>query len=383
LVLLQRPSVSLSSFAKPFSMPEESTQTRVHSKIRILSLDGGGIRGIIPATIIQYIEQEIGRLTGDKEVHIGEYVDMIAGTSTGGILAGLYLTPLNAGETTARYNAAEALALYKEHGKKIFHKGFWENFSNFKMWNEKFKADNLQKLLDEYFGDTLLSHLIRPCVITSYDFFKRRAAFFNSTYARKSGGEVKDFYVKNITRATSAAPTYFEPAQIKSLGGGEFNLIDGGVFVNNPAMCAYSEARNTLFSTDRFMASKFKLPKKDKPGAKDMFIVSIGTGSESRKFEFEKLKDAGLVTWLPVIIDIMMSGNSETVDYYLRKIYDTLDDNDKEDYVRLNPSLCSASPEMDNASKKNTEALCEAGCMYVHDNQDELNKIAAKLVEYS
>jgi uncharacterized protein len=364
-------------------MPEESTQTRIHSKIRILSLDGGGIRGIIPATIIQYIEQEISRLTGDKRVRIGEYVDMIAGTSTGGILAGLYLTPLNPGETTARYNAAEALALYKEHGKKIFHKGFWENFSNFKMWNEKFKADNLQKLLDEYFGNTLLSHLIRPCVITSYDFFKRRAAFFNSTYARKSGGEVKDFYVKNITRATSAAPTYFEPAQIKSLGGGEFNLIDGGVFVNNPAMCAYSEARNTLFSTDRFMDSKFKLPKKDKPGAKDMFIISIGTGSESRKFEFEKLKDAGLVTWLPVIIDIMMSGNSETVDYYLRKIYDTLDNTDKEDYMRLNPSLCSASPEMDNASKKNTEALYEAGSMYVHDNQDELNTIAAKLVEYS
>ncbi len=364
-------------------MPEESTPTRTHSKIRILSLDGGGIRGIIPATIIQYIEQEIGRLTNDKKAHIGEYVDMVAGTSTGGILASLYLTPLNPGETAARYNATDALLLYREHGKKIFKKGFWENFSNFKMWNEKFRADNLQKLLDEYFADTLLSQLIRPCVITSYDFFKRRAAFFNSTYARQSGGEVKDFYVKNITRATSAAPTYFEPAQIKSLGGGEFNLIDGGVFVNNPAMCAYSEARNTLFSKDRFMRGKFKLPKKDKPGAKDMFIVSIGTGSESKQFRFENLKDAGLVSWLPVLIDIMMSGNSETVDYHLRKIYDTLDDADKEDYFRLNPSLHNASPEMDNATKKNTEALYEAGSMYVYDNQEQLNKIAAKLVEYA
>lgn len=366
-------------------MPEEvkPIQSRTHSKIRILSLDGGGIRGIIPATIIQYIEQEIGRLTGNKKTRIGEYLDMVAGTSTGGILASLYLTPLNPGETIARYNATDALLLYKEHGKKIFQKGFWEKFTNFQLWNERFKADNLQKLLDEYFGNTLLSQLIRPCLITSYDFFKRRATFFNSTGARLYGGEVKDFYVKNITRATSAAPTYFEPAQINSLGGGEFNLIDGGVFVNNPAMCAYSEARNTEFSKDRFMTDKFKLPKKDKPAAKDMFIVSIGTGSESKQFDFEKLKNAGLVSWLPVIIDIMMSGNSETVDYHLRKIYDTLEDSDKTDYMRLNPSLHSASSEMDNASRKNTEALFEAGSMYVYDNQEQLNKIAAKLVEYS
>jgi patatin-like phospholipase/acyl hydrolase len=356
---------------------------RTTSKIRVLSIDGGGIRGIIPATILQYIEQEIGRLTGNKNARIGEYFDLLAGTSTGGILISLYLTPADKGTTKASFNATQALDLYLQHGNKIFKKGFWDSFTNFKLWNERYRADNLQKLLEAYFGDTLLSQLIRPCVITSYDFFKRRATFFNSADARRYGGEVKDFFVKNITRATSAAPTYFEPARIKSIGGGEFNLIDGGVFVNNPAMCAYSEARNTEFSKDHFMNSGFKLPKPDRPRAKDMFHVSIGTGSETKKIKFEELKDAGLVTWLPVLIDIMMSGSSETVDYHLRKMYDTLEPADKEDYIRLSPSLHAALPDMDNATKKNIDKLHEAGNVFVYDNTKLLNTIAAKLVEYS
>jgi patatin-like phospholipase/acyl hydrolase len=241
----------------------------------------------------------------------------------------------------------------------------------------------MQKLLDDYFGDLQLSDLIRPCVISSYDFSKRKATFFNSTDARKFNGDVKNFYLKNITRATSAAPTYFEPAKIKSHDGGEFNLIDGGVFVNNPAMCAYSEARNTEFSKDKYMSSGFILPKPDKPSAKQMFHVSLGTGSESKKFKFEKLKDAGLITWLPVIIDIMMSGNSETVDYHLKKMYETLEKEDKDDYIRLSPSLSSAKSDMDDASVKNIERLFEAGSLFVHDNVEKLNAIAKKLVQYS
>ena len=353
------------------------------SKIRILSIDGGGIRGVIPATIFVYIEKEIRKLTGNKQAKIGEYFDMIAGTSTGGILASLYLTPETPGTTKAKFDAAQALQLYLEHGKKIFARQFWDSITNFTLWNEKFRADNLQRLLDEYFGETRLSELIRPCLITSYDFFNRRATFFNSADARCKAGEVKDFYVKHITRATSAAPTYFEPAQVKSLGGGLFNLIDGGVFVNNPAMCAYSEARATEFSKDPYMQNGFALPKPDRPTAKDMLHVSAGTGSEQPQIQFENLRNAGLISWLPVIIDIMMSGNSETVDYHLRKIYDTLDAENKQDYVRLEPSRGSAVSKMDCVTKKNIDALHEAGNMYIYDNQEKLNQIAAKLVKYA
>lgn len=364
-------------------VPDQNEKPEKTSKIRILSIDGGGIRGILPATILQHVEEEIGNITGNKNARLGEYVDMIAGTSTGGILACLYLTPVSLGAKQAKFRASDAVDLYMKNGKDIFHKNFWENFSNFPLWNERFNVDQMQKLLDQYFGDLKLSDLIRPCVISSYDFSQRKAVFFNSTDARKVNGDIKNFYLKNITRATSAAPTYFEPANIKSIGGGEFNLIDGGVFVNNPAMCAYSEARNTEFSKDPVLQNIFKYPKPDKPSAKDMFHVSIGTGSESKKFKFEKLKDAGLISWLPVLIDIMMSGNSETVDYHLKKIYETLDEENRVDYIRLSPSLNNAKSDMDNVSKKNLDNLYEAGNKFVYENTELLNSIAKKLVQYS
>jgi patatin-like phospholipase/acyl hydrolase len=365
-------------------MPDaiQTESTGAYSKLRILSIDGGGIRGVIPATILTHIEKQIIKLTGNKDAKLGEYFDLIAGTSTGGILATLYLTPAKKDKTRAKYSAEDALSLYASNGNKIFKRGFWDNITNFKLWNEKFRADNLQKLLHEYFGETLLSELIRPCVITSYDFLNRRATFFNSFDARIEGA-AKDFLVKNITRATSAAPTYFEPTQIKSTAGADFNLIDGGVFVNNPAMCAYSEARNTDFTRDPFMQTGFKLPKPDKPTAKDMFHLSIGTGSDLKHFTFDKLHNAGLITWVPVLIDIMMSGNSETVDYHLRKIYETLQLPDKEDYFRLAPHLHEASSEMDNATAKNITKLKEAGELFISTNLEKLNKIAEKLVEYS
>ena len=303
-------------------MPDkDQNPSQPRSKVRILSIDGGGIRGIIPARIVVHIEEEIQRITGNERAKIGEYFDMIAGTSTGGILACLYLTPDIPGQNKAKYSAQQALELYVRHGERIFARDFWERIKYYKIWNEQYPADRLQLLLDEYFGDTLLSQLICPCLITAYDFYNRRATFFNSVDARCNYGDVKDFLVRHITRATSAAPTYFEPAKVKSQGGGVFNLIDGGVFVNNPAMCAYSEARTTQFSKDNFMKGQFKMEKPDKPTAKDMYHVSIGTGSESRKIEFREVENAGLIGWLPKIIDIMMSGNSETVDYHMKKMY--------------------------------------------------------------
>jgi uncharacterized protein len=337
------------------------------SKIRILSIDGGGIRGIIPATIVQYMEERLRAVTNNSNAHIGEYFDLIAGTSTGGILTSIYLCPGENAPSKAKYGAADALNLYMEHGNKIFHKNFWQQFKNFQLWNENFPADNLEILLDTYLGDIKLSQLIKPCVISAYNFYERRAIFFNSADSRKLGGNVKDFRIKHVARATSAAPTYF----------------DGGVFVNNPALCAYSEARSLKFSDASVLNGTYKKPKPDLPAAKDMLLVSIGTGSSKKKYEFDELKNAGIIKWLPVIIDIMMSGNSETVHYHLTKMWGTLEADDQKDYYRLEPPLRNASPEMDNVKKKNLKLLKDAGESYVFDHVDKLNEIVDKLVLHS
>ena len=353
------------------------------SKVRILSIDGGGIRGIIPAAIVEYMEIRIRAITGNKEARIGEYFDMIAGTSTGGILTCIYLCPDEKDSIKAKYSATDALQLYMKHGNKIFNKHFWQQFKNFKLWNESFPADNLEVLLNEYLGETLLSQLIKPCVISAYNFYERRAAFFNSTDPRKLGGEVKEFKIKSVARATSAAPTYFEPAMITSLSAAPQFLIDGGVFVNNPSLCAYSEARGIDFNDPKLLSGTHQKPKPNKPSAKDMLLVSIGTGCSKKKYEFEDLRNAGVIKWLPVIIDIMMSGNSETVHYHLMKMWDTLEEADKKDYYRLEPDLKTASPEMDNVKKKNLKLLHDAGQSYVFENIEKLNEIVDKLLLHS
>jgi patatin-like phospholipase/acyl hydrolase len=92
-------------------------------KVRILTLDGGGIRGIIPAVILNHIEKQLQVKTANPNAMLADYFDMIAGTSTGGILTTLLLLPANEGDTKkGRYFASEAIDLYKKHGKSIFKK---------------------------------------------------------------------------------------------------------------------------------------------------------------------------------------------------------------------------------------------------------------------
>ncbi|MCZ8134045.1 MAG: patatin, partial [Algoriphagus sp.] len=181
-----------------------------------------------------------------------------------------------------------------------------------------------------------------------------------------------------VARATSAAPTYFEPAHVYSIYGTPHTLIDGGVFANNPALCAYAECRKLDFSQI--------LKNEDKPvmpSAKEMMIVSLGTGSVKTPYYYKEFKDAGLMKWVQPLIDIMMSGNSETVDYQLRKIYGTLPGTHSEDYHRIEPNLQNASAEMDKADLKNLKALHEDGLLSVSRNQDQLNQIAKKLVDFA
>ena len=344
-------------------------------KIRILSIDGGGIRGILPGVILTYIEERLMAKEG-KHVRLSDYFDLMVGTSTGGILTCTYLVPgVNSdGKPSGRpkFTAKEAVDIYLERGDDIFDLTLWQKIrSKGGLTDEKYSAGKLEKALNDYFGATKLSELLKPCLVTSYDIRNRRAHFFSQIDAKAT--ITHDYLVKDVTRATSAAPTYFEVAQVKSEYGTVYPLIDGGVFANNPAMCAYAEARSIAFSTILNDPEKA-----DKPYAKEMVIISIGTGSTNKPYHYDKAKDWGMIQWIQPIIDIMMSGNAETVNYQLRKIWETT--GTPEDYIRLEPSLYEASSNMDDASDKNLKALHDAGKQFVAENETLLNNIADKLI---
>ncbi len=341
-------------------------------KIRILSVDGGGIRGILPGTILAQLEKILQRLS-KSERKLGDYFDMIAGTSTGGILACIYLMPGDDGK--AKYSAQDAVDLYIKNGHAIFDRTTAQKFSSVAgILHQKYSQDALYKLLTTYFGDVTLDKLIKPSLITSYNISDRNAVFFTSADARTD--DIYNFYVRDVARATSAAPTYFSPAHIESMNKQIFSLVDGGMFANNPALCAYAEARKLNFS------KLFNDPqRKDKPTAADMLIVSMGTGSVKKRYRYDDFKDAGEIKWLEPVIDILMSGNSETVAYQLTQMYLTLEPENQKNYYRLEPGLREACSEMDEATPENINNLYQAGLAFVHENINMLEEIAKKILD--
>ncbi|MGF7230575.1 patatin-like phospholipase family protein [Arachidicoccus sp.] len=341
-------------------------------KIRILSIDGGGIRGIIPGVILRYMETQLQR-KGDSSKKIGDYFDFIAGTSTGGILACCYLMQKGT-SGRAKYSAEEALDMYLKEGSAIFHQTFTHKLlSGFGFIDEKYNNFSLIDNLQSFFGEEMLQTFIKPCLITSYNITERNAHFFNSAEANDP---IYNFKVKDVARATSAAPTYFEPASIESESGQKFSLIDGGMFANNPALCAYAEVRKIDFSKILNRPDKPKFP-----SAKDMMIVSLGTGSVEKPYYFKDFKDAGELKWLSPIIDILMSANAETVDYQLMQIYKTLKPRDQQDYYRLKPALGEALSDMDDATTNNIENLKQAGLLFINKNEIFLDEIIDKILE--
>lgn len=328
---------------------------------RILSLDGGGIRGILPGQILVILEEKLKVKTGDEKVRISDFFDLIAGTSTGGILACALLCPDPENPARPRFTAQEVVNLYLERGDEIFSIPFFHKVkTGGGTLDEKYPTDELEKALNDYFNGLKLSQLLKPCLITSYDIQRRQAHFFTSHDALQKEGW--DYYVKDVARATSAAPTYFDCADIKSLTGISYPLIDGGVFVNNPAICAYAEVHH-----------KFNVT------AKQMAILSIGTGYEKKSYEYGQARDWGMLGWIKPLINIMMSGVSEVVDYQLNEIYDAVKAPGQ--YLRISAELpITVSPEMDDASRENLMALKELGTETAQRFDSELEDFIKFLV---
>jgi len=331
---------------------------------RILSIDGGGIRGIIPAQVLISLEKKLQERTVNPGARLADFFDLVAGTSTGGILTCIYLCPdVTGNPTRPRFTAEEARDLYLTKGGKIFDLSIWQMLtSGAGVLDEKYSAGSLEKELESYLGELKLSDLLKPTLITAYDIERRCAKFFTRHDAVEKKSE--DYYLREVARATSAAPTYFEPKDLKSFSGTFYALIDGGVFANNPALCAYAEAR-------------MKLP--GHPKTEDMAMLSIGTGYVKKEYPFKDAKDWGLLEWAKPVIDIMMTGVSETVDYQLRRIFEAAERPGQ--YLRIDGKIKNATPDLDEASAANLRNLEKDGKRISREFEEQLDGFLKYLVE--
>lgn len=331
--------------------------------IRILSIDGGGIRGIIPATILIRVEELLRYYSGNANAHISDYFDLVAGTSTGGVLTSLYLCPEFKGSMQSKYSAKDILNLYVQEGPNIFQRSILNNLKGgFGLVGPKYIPNQLEILLKKYLGDYHLEDLVKPCLIPAYEITRGQAIFFNQMNAYRDPSI--NYLVRDIVRATTAAPTYFPVAKIGNQVDEALVLIDGGMFANNPALCAYIES------------CKFPC----QPSPKDIMILSLGTGSKEISYSYEEAKGWGDLQWAIPVIQIYGSAASQTVNHQLERLYQTNGLNNQ--YLRIEPELTphQVSHRLDNVSPDNLKALQELGDYLVTKYDTRLRDFTRKLV---
>jgi patatin-like phospholipase/acyl hydrolase len=280
--------------------------------MRVLAIDGGGIRGLIPALVLAEVERRAER-------QVFELFDLIAGTSTGGILACALCAP-------EPLPAEEVAAIYEQEGPEIFDRSVWQRIRSAEgLLDEKYDATALDRALERFLGDKRLAEARPELIVPTYDMSAPGPYFFKTRKARDR--RIEDFPLTVVARATAAAPTYFEPLPV-----GERALVDGGVFAVNPAMTALAEVL-------RFHPSA------------EVVLLSLGTGERTRRRRFADVDDWGLVEWARPILDVVFDGSSDAVDYQLRHVLGDAR------YWRLQVELTRASDDLDDASPDNLREL--------------------------
>ncbi len=310
--------------------------------VKVLAIDGGGIRGIIPAVILVELQK---RLAAD----LYTVFDLIAGTSTGGIIAlGIGTRCKNGGP----YSPQDLLDLYVQNGPAIFAKNLLT--PALELAGPKYSPDALERTLQQYFQDTEFQTALTPLLISSYDLQGQLPFFFKSH--RIAADPSYNWPVTDIARATSAAPTFFPPLQLVR-GNQDYALVDGGVYVNNPSMAAYAEA-SSLY-----------------PEATSVIVVSVGTGDRQDRITYSAAKGWGLLGWAKQIVPVFMDSVSEAVDYELKYVRGCT-------YYRLQvPALQGAVSEMDNVEPENLALLQQLAGEYLKSIADTLSKLCDELKE--
>jgi len=339
------------------------------NKFRVLAIDGGGIRGIIPASVLTEIEKRSGK-------PIYALFDLICGTSTGGILSLGSTVPDPKNPKQAKFTAAELLASYRSDGSTIFSRSIGWKVRTIGGWlGPKYPATGVEAVLQEKVGEAKLSDALTPIIISSYDTNESKPVFFKSE-AAKLKPATKDFLMTQVGRSTAAAPTYFPSENIQKIALQNSN-VDGGVFVNNPAMCGYAEA------------VEITKDEKSPHHGKEIFIVSLGTGSLAMPIPYSHSKDLGKLGWISGgnIIGVMSDGVADAVDYQLElalnKVVRKGNDGSRSDgvvsadaakknYYRFQLTLAQGHEEMDNVTTANIDYLYRAGNELVSHRKNDL-----------
>lgn len=339
--------------------PKEMKTTNYlhHDKLpllSILSIDGGGIRGVVPAIILAHIERKVQKEAKDNGLRIAQLFDLFVGTSAGGILSALYLTPDPSFPNIPKFSATQILEIYKSGAFGIFNQPLTK--SNQQKYSVQLLEDALKKLLG---NDNTLSQLLKPIVLTAYQLETKQTIFFQSW-------QHQNCLAWQVCRATSAAPGMFEAAKVDHFHP-KLTFVDGSIFASNPALCAYTLANSLNFA---------QIPQSDsiirQPNVEQMNIVSLGTG----KFDYSaKEKRKSLIR---MMMEQMTSVGTQLVDWQLQQLFKG---KYKHQYVRMNPTLSNNSSAIDEIGSGHIQKIMDSVENYLLKEKVLIDKLSMTLLE--
>ncbi|PQQ18187.1 patatin-like protein 1 isoform X1 [Prunus yedoensis var. nudiflora] len=333
--------------------------------ITVLSIDGGGIRGIIPGVLLAYLESQLQALDGE-DARLADYFDVISGTSTGGLIATMLAAPND--NNRPLYAAKDIVPFYLENCPKIFpqSRGLFATVVDLVkvLTGPKYDGKYLHKLIRKIVGDKRLDQTLTNVVIPTFDVKKLLPVIFSSYQV--TSHPVLNAKLSDICIGTSAAPTYFPAHYFKNDDQQgepeEFNLIDGGVAANNPALVAISEVIKQIKKQNPdFMEIK------PKECYDRLLMVSLGTGTDRSelKYNAKKASKWSIIGWLyedgsSPLLECYNEASACMVDYHNCVVFQAFQS--EQNYLRIEEDTLEGNlASADKATEKNLENLVEVG----------------------
>jgi len=336
----------LLSLIENFLKKPVDTQVK-RAMVRVLAIEGGGVRALIPGRLLIALERKLQAVAG-PQARLVDHLDLVAGTSTGGILACLLTSPgMSVTRAVEQFRAHLAVA-FKPSGLLDKLKHFYD-------------AVALRQVMEQGFGDLKLSQLSAACLVPTYDLSRRGPLLLGQHRAKAD--PAMDLRVANAALASISVPIYFEPCELSFPDGASRLLIDGCLFAKNPAGIALDEARNHFVP---------------RPLASDICLLSLGSGRLTD--EKRDMRDWHFWNWMPELLQIAMDSTADLVHTELAQLYHGM--GRPQQYLRIDAVLPSDGQNtfrMDNTTSEALNALERLGDELARKYDAELDQFARML----
>src|SRR5262245_13379593 len=357
-------------------MAADTTPT---DRFRILCVDGGGIRGMIPALVMAEIERRLQERAG-PQARASDYFHMFAGTSTGGLVALSLTAPDPDNPERPGVSADELATFYTEDGPDIFHRSLWQRLRTLWGWlGPKYTLGPLEESIEKRLGTTEIQNALRELIVTSYDMTNREPYFFKRWRARELPETDRNRPLADAGLATSAAPTYFPSHELDGRA-----LIDGGVFAANPVIVAIVEALK------RFGDDPHHLDQDE------LLVVSLGTGLHEDGYPQKQVQRWGKLGWVlphgaePPMLAATLGGAADAADHWAHTLLNHPDDphiapselGRGPRYFRLQITLTESIPLDDASSRTLNETLPALAEELIRTHEDEISEIVERLLAF-